>query len=75
LVGFYSGEERIFERRGREGYAKSAKEDKEEKEEKEKIYMICSDVLLWCILNLVLFWYFFSALFAQPSRPLRSKRY
>jgi S-disulfanyl-L-cysteine oxidoreductase SoxD len=87
LQGFNSGN---FERRGREGCAKSAEEDKEKMNTKNakntKKYFKFSFIFpksLFFIKFLVLnkplnsflysFGIFFSAPFAQPSRPLRSK--
>jgi S-disulfanyl-L-cysteine oxidoreductase SoxD len=80
----FGGNAGNFERRGREGFAKSAKGVKEKV--KIKKYSGGSTLRLQLQLQLVLglvlnFWfsflnfslYFFSVLFAKPSRPLRSK--
>jgi S-disulfanyl-L-cysteine oxidoreductase SoxD len=87
LQAFNTGD---FERRGREGFAKSAEEDKEKMKTKNtkntkgyfkfsltfsKSTLITNFLVLNKPLNSFLYSFgiFFSAPFAQPSRPLRSK--
>jgi S-disulfanyl-L-cysteine oxidoreductase SoxD len=72
-----------FERRGREGFAESAKEYKNKMKTKNlNIYFEFSQSTIFFKFStlsagLIYFWYFFgiffSAPFANPSRPLRSK--
>jgi S-disulfanyl-L-cysteine oxidoreductase SoxD len=66
----------FFERRGREGFAESAEEDRRKMKTKGSLNFGSQsfpflNLFLFSILNYFL--YFFSALSAKPSRPLRSK--
>jgi S-disulfanyl-L-cysteine oxidoreductase SoxD len=65
---------RVFERRGREGYAKGAKVYREKVKSKKYFESNISPIShLFGLSILNFFRYCFSAHFAQPSRPLRSK--